>query len=516
MTLKQQYILADTAFADLSERLIALGWLRAPDPTAPEPFIPGEPDLAEWHRPNADGSAARLVYTFAPASGLRALMAELPAQSDRAYVGPLAALPQLHAPEIAGLLGSDDQRNCLRGIQAAALLRDPALIAPLNALLESPNPTLAREARAALVATLEQTLHNSATVLRALDQASPAPASKPTALDQALFSAVGDVRARRQLLRGMLRDGALGSETEGVLSAALADADWELRASAMLVAARLRASSVRPLVARMPLPEGRNEGLDPTDLRVLKGLRQAALDLLDGRSPPELTDAPLDSRPAIEAHLLRCADGLPVAHTERAFLLAVALTQPLEPPAKPPLLPAGLHERDGAYWLGELAFVWVPPVPHWLGDDLPRRALPNPIRHIVPARGFLIAARPLAGPDGNWLSVGWEEAQRLCGEQGQRLGMPLRLPSADEWEMAARGPDGRRFPWGNGLERFGLRAISPWGARDTVGVVGQWCAAEDRPLLCGGPNQLRCSLRIAPASHTTPAAVRPVLDLPGS
>ncbi|HEU4325844.1 MAG TPA: SUMF1/EgtB/PvdO family nonheme iron enzyme [Roseiflexaceae bacterium] len=515
MSITTTILPAAASFPELAAALAALGWLRMPDPTAPEPFIPGEPELAEWRRRDADGSAARLVYTFAPASGLRALAAELPAPGDRSYAEPLGALPQLRAPDAAALLASPDQRSCLRGIQAAALLRDPALLAPLNALLASPNPTLAREARAALAATLEQTLRDSATVLRAIDQARPAPAGKPSALDRAMWSAAGDPHARRQLLRRMLRDGNTERRAaEGVLSAALADADWELRVTAMLVAARMRASAVRPLIGRMPLPEGRAEGLDSTDLRVLKALRQAALDLLDGRTPPERSDVPLDSRTAIEAHILRCADGLPVAHAERAFLLTVALTLPLAPAAAPPALPPGLRERDGAYWLGEEAFVWVPPAPHWLGDDLPRRALRNPIRH-VPARGFFIAARPLAGPDGGPLLAGWEAAQRLCAEQSQRLGAPLRLPTADEWEMAARGPDGRRFPWGNGLERSGVRAASPWGAHDMVGVVAQWCGGEGQPLLCGGPEQLRCSLRIAPPDGSTPAALRPVLDPPG-
>ena len=137
-------------------------------------------------------------------------------------------------------------------------------------------------------------------------------------------------------------------------------------------------------------------------------------------------------------------------------------------------------------------------------SDVPRERSSNPNEPgppcygLDPDRGFFLAVDNEGDswdPEYPVLLVDWHSARAYAAWWAAQTGQPWRLPTAAEWQKAARGPAGRDHPWGGPpdpaffccrqshasrplpavVDRFPTDC-SVYGVRGLAGGVRDWCA----------------------------------------
>jgi formylglycine-generating enzyme required for sulfatase activity len=181
-------------------------------------------------------------------------------------------------------------------------------------------------------------------------------------------------------------------------------------------------------------------------------------------------------------------------------------------------------ERIISQRLGQ-SMVYIPPGGFLMGSDPAVDTMPSDSeqpQHRLEMPGYWIARYPVTVADfrayveaadpslqgAHGLSqrgdhpvtgVSWHDALGYCRWLSQRSGLPVTLPSEAEWEKAARGDDGRLYPWGNEpptddlcnygdsgrgttpVGRYSPQGDSPYGCADMAGNVWEWTRSHHKP-----------------------------------
>jgi formylglycine-generating enzyme required for sulfatase activity len=128
--------------------------------------------------------------------------------------------------------------------------------------------------------------------------------------------------------------------------------------------------------------------------------------------------------------------------------------------------------------------------------------------------------------------VSHDDADAYAAWLSRVTGRHWRLPTEAEWEKAARGTDGRRFPWGDAFDPTRLASndagpfdtvpvdrhptgASPFGVLDVAGLVFEWTATPqgpDRYIVKGGSwDDKGCGVCRPAARHARPADLRHII-----
>ena len=122
------------------------------------------------------------------------------------------------------------------------------------------------------------------------------------------------------------------------------------------------------------------------------------------------------------------------------------------------------------------------PPRHWEGDSYPGGMSDHPVVYVT-----------------------WHDARAYCEWLSKRTDKLYRLPTEAQWEKAARGIDGRTYPWGEDFEeakcnsghteirtttpvgQYSPKGDSPYGLADMAGNVWEWTSTlyRDYPYEAG-------------------------------
>lgn len=154
-------------------------------------------------------------------------------------------------------------------------------------------------------------------------------------------------------------------------------------------------------------------------------------------------------------------------------------------------IPGGRFQMGRDAYSGEQPVHWVRISSFWLAETpVTNRQYAVFLEKTGTMEPVYWRDRRFSSPDQPVVGVSWKDAEEFCLWLSSASGCRVTLPSEAQWEFAARGTDGREYPWGyeppdetracfNATQPALVGSFpagrGPFGTLDQAGNVREWC-----------------------------------------
>ena len=265
----------------------------------------------------------------------------------------------------------------------------------------------------------------------------------------AIFEQTPHPYDRRQIVRHLIQLAKVTDDVEQTIFLALQDNDWEVRVSAVIACARLQLFGLAQHLLKVDVKIPAKYLPNKIDRELVFGVWQVSKMIL-AQIQPERVDL-TNKKHQRWQKLYDCVRTPFLTIDDAISHLVYYFTNPND--ITPIDSTDGLvfNKEDQTYYLPNtsIEMIWVAPGEYYLGESSAEQSSLQAVSN----GGFYISRLPLLDEqdEPQYLNEG-ECVDQLVHLQSKTSLNNLTIPTPVQWKMAASGIDGRRHPWGWGVE----------------------------------------------------------------
>jgi len=237
--------------------------------------------------------------------------------------------------------------------------------------------------------------------------------------------------------------------------------------------------------------------------------------LLNGYTIPEEPEN-LDSPENYTLYVRRLVGFKTIGKLTDIRLLFFSLMAPYYYTENKDRIHSAIVKKSNKYYLGDIELIRLPNIKAFLGGEaknmnefifahIPRNMFVS--KNIIPA-SKLIEIEGYIKEDMD--KVNYDVSDAFCKYLSEKHNIVVQIPDQYLWEYTVRGYNGRKYPWGNSIEKGQPNIAHPYGIENYIGHGGEWTKTlvnDKYRILMGADPDLRAG-RVQYATENFKANLR--------